>query len=216
VNISHLIDPHMLSCAIKKQFSFKLGWLLLSMVIIGNGCSTTSDAYKSEKLSDNSFKNYRTYAFIPTTDTAYTNFFRKAPFEKMLGTAVVKQLAKKGMTLDTLRPDCLFTYKLVINRKYEVSQQQEVVYKPDVYAPAFDNQARIYTFSSNNRPVVYNGKMNVDTLREGSLVIDMIDIKENKVVWRGTAQGKRPETYQQPQEEVVQEIVKTMFKKFPR
>jgi len=47
-------------------------------------------------------------------------------------------------------------------------------------------------------------------------VIDMIDIKENKVVWRTTAQGKRPETYQQPHEEIVDEIVKAMFKKFPK
>jgi hypothetical protein len=197
-----------------KQVSIKV--FILALIIIAiNACSTTSDVYKSEKLSDNSFKHYKTYAFIPTTDTAYTNFFHKAPFEKMLGIAVVKQLSKKGMKMDTLHPDCLFSYKLALNRKYEVSNQQEYVYNPDVYTPAFDNQARIYTFSSENRPVVYSGKMYVDTLREGSLVIDMIDIKENKVIWRSTAQAKRPETYQQPHEETVNEIVKSMFKKFP-
>jgi hypothetical protein len=194
----------------------KLVGVVIAFIAICSSCSTTSDIYKSEKLSDNSFKHYKTYAFIPTTDTAYTNFFQKAPFEKMLGTAVVNQLSKKGMKMDTVHPDCLFGYKLAMNRKYEVSNQQEYVYKPDVYTPAFDNQARIYTFSSENKPVIYSGKMYVDTLREGSLVIDMIDIKENKVVWRTTAQGKRPETYQQPHEEIVDEIVKAMFKKFPK
>jgi hypothetical protein len=205
----------MANAAFCKQSKAKFVLVVLFAIVTWS-CSTTSDVYKSEKLSDNSFKHYKTYAFVPTTDTAYTNFFQKAPFEQMLGTAVVKQLSKKGMKMDTSHPDCLFSYKLALHRKYEVSQQQEVVYKPDVYTPAFDNQARIYTFSSENRPVVYNGKMYVDTLREGSLVIDMIDIKENKVVWRTTAQGKRPETYQQPHEEIIDEIVKAMFKKFPK
>ena len=46
-------------------------------------------------------------------------------------------------------------------------------------------------FSSDNRPAVYNGKMNIDTLREGSFIIDMIDPKEGKVVWRSTGQAEK-------------------------
>ena len=179
-------------------------------------CSSTSDLYKSEKLSDNNFKNYKTYAFIPTNDTAYTKMIDRKPFERMLGIAVKAELDKRGMHLDTANPDCLFTYTLKMNRNYEVSQGQYMEYKPEVYQPAFDNHARIYTFSSENKPVVYAGNLSVDTLREGSMLIDMIDIKENKVIWRSTAEGKRPETYQQPSQAAVDKIVKTMFKTFPK
>ena len=179
-------------------------------------CSTTTDLYKAEKLSDNDFRNYKTYAFLPTTDTSYAKMIERRPFEHMLGSEVRAQLSKKGMTLDTLHPDCFFTYKLKMNRNYEVNQQQEVVYNPEVYSTGFDNQSRVYVYSSDNKPVVYAGNLTVDTLREGSLVIDMIDVKENKVVWRAAAEGKRPETYQQPSGETVRYIVKTMFKKFPK
>ena len=185
-------------------------------LIIFCRCSSTSDLYKSEKLTENNFGNYKTYAFLPTTDTSYTKMIDRRPFERLLGPAVKEQLSKRGMSLDTLHPDCFFTYTLKMNRNYEVSNTQNMVYKPEVYAPAFDNQARIYTFSSDNKPVVYAGNLSVDTLREGSLVIDMIDVKENKVVWRATAQGKRPEMYQQPSPEMVDKIVKTMFKSYPK
>lgn len=153
---------------------------------------------------------------MPTNDTAFTKMIDRKPFERMLGMAVKEQLDKRGMRLDTANPKCLFTYTLKMNRNYEVSQGQYMEYKPEVYQPAFDNQARIYTFSSDNQPVVYSGNLTVDTLREGSILIDMIDIHENKVIWRATAEGKRPETYQQPSQAVVDKIVKTMFKSFPK
>lgn len=178
-------------------------------------CAAPSDMYKTEDLVS-SYSAYKTYAFLPTKDTAYTKMFNKKRLESLMSAAAIRELSKKGMTLDTASPDCLFTYKLVVNRQYKVDQQQEVVYNPDVYTPAFNNDARIYTFSSNNRPVTYAGKYNIDTLREGSLVIDMIDIKQAKVIWRSTAQGEKKETYQQPTEAAVNDIIHNMFKKLPR
>ena len=119
------------------------------------------------------------------------------------------------MKRDTANPDCIFTYKLILNRKYTVNQSQEVVYSPQYYNGFYQDQ-QIVVFSSDNRPAVYNGKMNVDTLREGSIVIDMIDPKQNKVVWRAHGAGERKETYRQPPKELIDEIVKELFKKYPR
>lgn len=63
----------------------------------------------------------------------------------------------------------------------------------------------------HNKP--YAGRLDIDTLREGSLVIDMIDAKQGNVVWRSSLQGKTQETFQQPSEEGVNDIVYKMFKK---
>jgi hypothetical protein len=153
---------------------------------------------------------------MPTADTSYTKMVDKKRLEALMSEAAIKELSKKGMKLDTAKPDCFFTYKLIVNRKYEASQGQEVVYNPEVYTPAFNNDAKIYTFSSNNRPVTYAGKLNIDTLREGSLVIDMIDSKQGDVIWRSTIQGTTPETYEQPSRERVNAIIHEMFKKFPK
>jgi len=64
--------------------------------------------------------------------------------------------------------------------------------------------------------VTYAGRLSVDTLREGSLVIDMIDRKQGNVVWRSSLQDKTKETFLQPTEETVNEIIHKMFKKFPK
>lgn len=191
------------------------GFLVMIIAACMYGCAAPSDLYKSENLVS-SYSAYKTYAFLPTKDTSYTKMFDKKKLESLMSAAAIRELSSKGMKLDTSHPACFFTYKLIVNREYKVDQQQEVVYNPDVFVPAFDNDARIYTFSSNNRPVTYGGQYNIDTLREGSLVIDMIDTKEGKVIWRSTAQGTAKETFQQPTEGRVNEIIHDMFKKFPR
>jgi hypothetical protein len=192
---------------------------LLATIIIAAfvySCSAPSDLYKTENLASTGYSAYKTYAFIPTKDTAYTKMFDKKRLESLMSAAAIRELSKKGMRLDTAKPDCFFTYKLIVNRQYKVDQQQDVVYNPNVFTPAFDNDAKVYTFSSDNRPVTYAGKYNIDTLREGSLVIDMIDTKLSKVIWRSTAQGEKKETFQQPTEGTVNVIIHEMFKKFPR
>lgn len=179
-------------------------------------CSTTAGLYNTEKLSPTGYSAYKTYAFLATKDTAYTKMFDKKRLEKLLSAAAIRELNSKGMVMDTANPDCFFTYKLVVNRQYKVDQQQEVVYNANVFTPAFDNDAKVYMFSSDNRPVVYNGKYNIDTLKEGSMVIDMIDTKSGNVVWRSTASGTTKENYRQPSEGAVNQLAHNMFKKFPR
>lgn len=189
--------------------------LLSAIAICLLSCASTSNAYKAERISSNSFSTYKTYAFQPTGDTAFTAVYDKRRLEQLMSAAAIKELSKKKMMLDTLHPDCFFTYTLAVRRNYAVSQQKEFVYNPEVFTPAFDNRVKIYTFSSNNKPVIYGGKINIDTLREGSLVIDMIDTKSGSVVWRSTFEGQTKETYAQPSSYAVNEIIKRMFKKFP-
>ncbi|HEX5150100.1 MAG TPA: DUF4136 domain-containing protein [Parafilimonas sp.] len=190
--------------------------LVIAGFIFFYSCSAPTSLYNTENLSTSGYSQYKTYAFQPTKDTSYTRVFDKKRLEALMSAAAIKELSKKGMQLDTANPDCFFTYKLIVNRNYEVSQEQKVEYNPNVYTPAFDNDARIYTFSSDNRPVTYAGRLSVDTLREGSLVIDMIDRKQGNVVWRSSAQDKTQETFMQPTPDRVNEIVHKMFKKFPK
>jgi len=197
------------------KITFGIALVITGLMFICS-CSAPTALYNTENLSSSGYSQYKTYAFQPTRDTSYTKVFDKKRLEALMSAAAIKELGKKGMRLDTANPDCFFTYKLIVNRNYEVSQEQKVEYNPNVYTPAFDNDARIYTFSSDNRPVTYAGRLSVDTLREGSLVIDMIDRKQGNVVWRSSAQDKTQETFQQPTPDRVNEIIHKMFKKFPK
>jgi len=42
------------------------------------------------------------------------------------------------------------------------------------------NQPKIYYFSSDNRPEVYNGSAQLESFRDGTMVIGMIDHKTNE------------------------------------
>ena len=51
-------------------------------------------------------------------------------------------------------------------------------------------------------------------ITRGTLVVDLVDVKENKVVWRGLAQGNVTNTEQAIR--VIEQVTKKMFRKYPR
>jgi ribosomal 50S subunit-associated protein YjgA (DUF615 family) len=77
------------------------------------------------------------------------------------------------------------------------------------------NQPKIYYFSSDNRPEVYNGSAQLESFRDGTMVIDMIDHKTNEVVWRSTAQARKEESSLMDIKSTVQVVIPNMFHKFP-
>ena len=190
--------------------------LLGSLVFVLAACNTTTNLYQSEKTKGTDFKRYKTYAWMPTRDTAYAKLVSRKNVERALAAEVIQQLSKRGMTLDTLNPDCLFTYTLVMNKTYQVGQQPTEVYNPEVYAPVYPNQSNIYYYRPDYGPAMYNGRISVTTFRDGSLVIDMIDRQDNKIIWRSSAQARRNEADLKGVRATVKKIVPEMFKKFPK
>jgi len=191
-------------------------WTLIIALFVFAACNTSSNLYQAEKTKGVDFKKYKTYAWLATKDTAYTKLANKRNVERALATEVIKQLSERGMVLDTLHPDCLFTYTLVMNKTYEVGQQPNEVYNTQVFAPVYPGQANIYYYHNDYGPSMYNGHISVTTFRDGSLVIDMVDQNENKVIWRTSAQAKRDEANLKGVKATVKEIIPEMFKKFPK
>jgi hypothetical protein len=193
----------------------KKSFLWIGLLVLLYGCYGSNNIYKAEKTKGVEFKKYKTYAFSPTKDTAYTSMVNRKNLEINLANAVMKELSKRGMTLDTLHPDCIFTYTLVMQKTYDVGQRPPEVYNQQAYAPVYPGQANVYYYIPANVTPTYTGGMMVTTFRDGSLVIDMIDRQDNKVVWRTSAQGKQEESEAKGVRANITEIVPQMFKKFP-
>jgi hypothetical protein len=191
-------------------------FLLLIIFAFIAGCKVSNNLYQSEKTKGTDFSKYKTYAWRATKDTAYTKLVSKKNVERALANEVIQELTKRGMTMDTLNPDCLFTYTLVMNKTYEVGQAPNEVYNTQVFAPVYPGQGNIYYYHDDYGPAMYNGRINVSTFRDGSLVIDMIDRKDKKIVWRSSVQAKKNENELQGVKATVKEIVPEMFKKFPK
>jgi len=198
--------------------------IYLAVLLILAGCySPTANLYNSEKTEGVDYKKYKTYAWLPTKDTAYTQLVERQRVAAALAYAVREQLTERGMTMDTLNPDCLFTYTLVLKKTYDVGQQPNPVYAPQSNAgliPGQYNSFYYYTpgapsYDLNYNPDLYQGGLKVTTFRDGSLVIDMIDRASKQIVWRTSAQGKVEEKDRQGVRPTINEIVPKMFKKFP-
>ena len=190
--------------------------ILPALIVFFMACNTSSNIYESEKTKGIDFKKYQTYAWLPTRDTAYTQLVSKQKVERALALEVIGELSKRGMQLDTLNPDCLFTYTLVMKKTYEIGQKPPEVYSPQVYAPVYAGQNNIYYYRPDYGPVSYNGGLSVATFRDGSLVIDMIDRQTNQVIWRSSAQARKNENELQGVKQTVKEVVPEMFKRFPK
>ena len=181
--------------------------------------SPTKNLYQSEKTPGVNFKNYKTYAWLPTKDTSFTKLADKKNVEFALAQAVSQQLNTRGMKFDSLTPDCLFTYSLVLTKTYQVGEAPPPVYAPNSNAGALPGQYNMYYYvpasTAYYNPELYGGSMKVTTFRDGTLVIDMIDTKTNKIIWRTDAQGKVDERDRKGVRPTINEIVPIMFKKFP-
>lgn len=220
----------------RKNNSFFLS-LIAALVFVS--CSPNLFPVETAKGTD--FSKYKTYAFLPTDDTSFAKMVNRDSLKKALAIVAISELGKKGFTMDTAHPDCFFKYTLVMKRSYDKSQQQYTDYMPgsintpyynspdsraavnipsdnNTYTPNLNNpyQGQVYYFSSDIKPQVYSGKMQVVTMREGSFVIDMIDSKDKKVIWRSSFNGKRDETKLPSLQNVVAVIVPQMLKKIPK
>jgi hypothetical protein len=193
--------------------------------------------FSSEKMqNDADFKKYKTYAFLPTNDTQYAKLVNRTVLIPLMATEVKKQLDAKGMKLDTLHPDCLFTYQMVLKHGYEVSQDKVTEYSPQELTradmPSYNSYSglsggsyvrantdpfsNVYYYSTDNKPVTYHGKMQIDTMREGTLIIDMIDAKSKEIVWRSVAKGERAESAKMTPEDATKYYIPKMLKKLPK
>jgi hypothetical protein len=182
--------------------------------------SPTANLYNSEKTKGVDFKNYKTYAFLPSRDTsAYTKLADRKVVESALAAAVIQQLTARGMTRDQANPDCLFTYHLVLTKTYEVGQTPPPVYAPNSNVGPLPGQYDMYYYvpasTANYDPDLYQSAPKVTTFRDGTLVIDMIDRKSKKIVWTTSAQGSVKEKDRQGARPTINEIIPIMFKKFP-
>jgi hypothetical protein len=216
----------------------KIIFPLIIVVLILTACGSAPFTFSSEKMLEKGYNTYKTYAFLPTTDTNYTKLVNRQQLVPLLVSGVMAELNDKGMKLDTLNPDCLFTYQLVVNRKYEANATSHTVYNNQpvniASVPTYNTYSgsgisgsttmragtapgsQVYYFSSDNRPYTYNGKTTIDTLREGSMVIDMIDAKSKKIIWRSVVQSKQHETNRPDMKQTADYIIPEMLKKLPR
>ncbi|MET0300927.1 MAG: DUF4136 domain-containing protein [Flavitalea sp.] len=158
---------------------------------------TTTKVIKTEKVADVNFQSFKTFGFYKLEASGDTS--SKFDFySSLLKDAIARELTSKGYT-QTSDPDLLINLGVVV--KEETQTRQTDIRE----APRYIGQRR-YTWKSQEVPV--------SQYKTGTATIDLVESKQNRMVWQGTLEGIIPgnrKTY----EKEINKGVAALFAKFP-
>jgi hypothetical protein len=143
------------------------------------------------------FKKYRTYKYVKK-DIMVIHKDTKSPYindlnQKRFSQAIDRELRAKGYERITEgTPDFKVLFHVRLQKKLNMSHYS-YSYWPDRGYGQSITAGRIF--------------------EEGSLIIDIIDVEDNQLIWRGVAEGELFET--EDIDSVINKVVKNIMKEFP-
>jgi hypothetical protein len=151
--------------------------------------SCTGYQYYAIQSNKVSFNKYRTFAWLPAADSS--RYYNDIADEKIKD-QVTAGLEKRGLTLQTNRPDLLVRYTIQVRDRVRTYNYPAYVYGPGiVYRGVAHNRYGRYFYYSYAAPFpVYVGS-DIEQIpyKEGTLIIDLIERKNHQVIWRGYGIG---------------------------
>jgi len=175
--------------AMKTNF-FKV-FLPVLLVIIMAGCSSVKVSSDYDRKAD--FTKYRTFNFSKEVDKVSLNDLNR----RRLKDAITLQMNARGFQLSD-SPDVLVNAFVKGKNKYSATANTN--YFGGMYYRGFGTS---------------NTYVDVNKSIEGTLFIDLIDVREKKMIWEGVAEGLvNPRT--QTREETINSVVKHIFRNYPR
>jgi hypothetical protein len=152
---------------------------------------------KSQKDEKFNFKTLKTYAWLPFMDSISARGVDHYQLCNTISSSIDDQLFKRGSKIDTINPDFLVRYSIMLSNSINVVSTPIYDYRPAVSYGYYGGY-----YGGYGSVGVYTQAVQVGTnvqqvpYRNGQLVIDIIDHKTNNVVWRGYAYGSKAESDQ--------------------
>lgn len=169
------------------------------LVIIISSCSSSLQI-SSDYDKTAHFSSYKTFSLYNLKARGNVSQFN----QDRIAASIRAEMIRKGFTETTGNPDLLVNAFTVLKNRTGISAS-----------------ISYYGFGSAYRPYGYwvapgNTYTSVSTYdyKDGSLLIDIIDAKTNKMIWTGNGSA---EVYKKPKnpEEVINEVVAKIMAKFP-
>ncbi len=151
------------------------------------GCS--SYQYYAIQSNNQGFNKYRTFAWLPATDSS--RYYNDIADERIKD-QVTAGLEKRGLSLQTNSPDLLVRYTIQVRDRVRVYNYPAYVYGPGIVyrGVAHNRYGRHFYYSfAAPFPVYVGSDIEQVPYREGTLIIDLIERRNHKVIWRGYGVG---------------------------
>jgi uncharacterized protein DUF4136 len=181
--------------------------MLLLIAFFFTGCAGNAHIEKDETVN---FKNYKTFAWIETTESKDEKDKKVSDLtEQNLKKYVNSELTKQGWKEVKNKPDVLISYDALVekNLKEQTNPVYTQPYSRFFFNPYTRRWGRIYY------PSQFLGYDNESyEVREGTITISMIDSRTEKTVWQGWSTSELKSRHMTSKE--IQNSVKNIFRKF--
>lgn len=157
----------------------------LLVLLLATGCASVG--VQSDYARDANLSKYKTYAWMPAPDSVTnTNLALRASLMKEID----EEMSQRGYTRDTANPDVVLVLHTMMETETEVIETPIYstyrYYRPGLYSGFYyDPYYGYYWPGYVSVPEVIGYDIETVRYKEGSVVVDMIETKNNHIVWRG-------------------------------
>ena len=158
------------------------------------------------------FSGYQTYRWFDDVNPSRTAEYRSYnSSDKLVREAANAVLRQKGMTLvNDDEAGFLVNYRLSADEKMDMNAYYN---QPGVHGGVatgtYGTSVALGVNLGSSRPVYY---------KDGTVVLDIIDVQSRKVVWRGVAEGRLPKSADlslDKRNQIIREVVPAILDNFP-
>jgi len=178
-------------------------YLGLAVVLLSGFSACTSYNYYTAAINKTNMGGYRTFAWMPPSKTSGNNVSQAA--DAKIKDAATSALVAKGLQLSQNHPDLVVSYTSIVGRGARTNYYSPYSYYGGFYPGwgfgwGWGGWYRpYYAFGG---PFSYYGGLTYaekEHYKEGTLIIDIIDTRTRKIVWRGFGVG---EVHHNPQKDI--------------
>jgi hypothetical protein len=173
--------------------------IFLSALFALTGCAVTD----LDRTVD--FAAYRTFDWGEADIRVKNPVYESGLISKNIRHTVEEEFAKRGIVRDKKSPDFIVSYRTYTEEKQRFSRSP---YYPYPYYPL-----RFYPFFYGwGWPYGYSTPY-AEQYTEGTLIIDITDVKSDELIWRGTVSGKVDDVKNLQKQ--IAKGVRAIIKKYP-
>jgi len=184
------------------------GLLVLAMAL--SGCATTPDI-RTDAAPGVDFRAFSTFSFYPSLSTDRAGFHSLVSQQLTFSTRREMEVRGYRFVADPAEAD------LLINFHTHVADQLRVRSVPDPWiGPGYWNHRRgFYDPWRGHSSWPSHNRVEVDQVSEGRLSVDVIDRRQNMLVWEGVASQRLTQRTMNDLGPALDEAVHLVFRRFP-
>jgi len=180
--------------------------LLAFFALLVGGCASTPNTFSNADPSVD-FSQYKTFGYFSTLSTDNAQY--QSLVSNFLKVAVAQELVVRGLDHDEENPDLRVNF--YINTKDKIKTRSV----PTAAGGDYDYRDPFYDPWGGYSGMGVTYETRVDQYTEGTLNIDVVDSKTNKLVWEGSVVGRLTEKDVRNMEQTVDEAVAEVMVNFP-